>query len=116
MARKPGTKPKAPRSVGSYADSTATKRSTRAPGEGGFAKRTGGAPGTRKGEVRKTARRAYEGLRQAPTSENKPKGMSMTEWREVRGPEAQARAASSSYIGPRQGQSEADAIHEFLGV
>ena len=33
-----------------YADSAATKASTRAPGSGGFAKRTGGAPGTHSAE------------------------------------------------------------------
>ena len=46
---------------GSSTESEATKRSTRPAGQGGMAKRTGGAPGKKK--------------------MTKPKGMTMTEWR-----------------------------------
>tara|TARA_R110000764_G_scaffold17457_2_gene47941 strand:- start:66 stop:698 length:633 start_codon:yes stop_codon:yes gene_type:complete len=94
MARKPGTKPRAKRSVGSYADSDATRRSTRPVGEGGFAKRTGGAPGK---------------FTSNPTG-NKPHGMSMDEWR------TRPSYREAGYAGPTAGQSEAGAIHEFLGV
>ena len=92
MARKPGTKPKPARSVGSYADSDATRRSTRPVGEGGFAKRTGGAPGR---------------FTSNPTG-NKPHGMSMDEWR------SRPSYKAGGYQGPREGQSEASAIHGYL--
>ena len=94
LARKPGTKPKAKRSIGSYADSDATRRSTRPLGEGGFAKRTGGAPGRFTGN---------------PTG-NKPHGMSMDEWR--------TRPSYREPTGYSQGvgQSEAGAIQDFLGI
>lgn len=95
LARKPGTKPKPARSIGSYADSDATRRSTRPKGEGGFAKRTGGAPGR---------------FTSNPTG-NKPKGMSMDEWRT-----RPSYREPTGYQGPRMGQSEADSINEFLGV
>ena len=51
-------------------DSAATKRSTRLPGKGGMAKRTGGAPGRPS-----TKKWVY------PANGNKPKGMTLTEWR-----------------------------------
>ena len=94
LARKPGTKPKAKRSIGSYADSDATRRSTRPLGEGGFAKRTGGAPGR---------------FTSNPTG-NKPHGMSMDEWR--------TRPSYREPTGYSQGvgQSEAGAIQDFLGI
>tara|TARA_R110000824_G_scaffold333859_1_gene520385 strand:- start:307 stop:1044 length:738 start_codon:yes stop_codon:yes gene_type:complete len=94
LARKPGTKPKPARSIGSYADSDATRRSTRPLGEGGFATRTGGAPGR---------------FTSNPTG-NKPKGMSMDEWR--------TRPSYREPTGYSQGvgQSEAGAIQDFLGI
>tara|TARA_R110000823_G_scaffold88567_5_gene196915 strand:- start:1684 stop:2157 length:474 start_codon:yes stop_codon:yes gene_type:complete len=49
---------------------TATERSTRPAGQGGMAKRTGGAPGA--GGGRKFV---------YPKSGNKPKGMTITQWR-----------------------------------
>tara|TARA_R110000782_G_scaffold157331_1_gene249562 strand:+ start:3238 stop:3909 length:672 start_codon:yes stop_codon:yes gene_type:complete len=93
LARKPGTKPKPARSIGSYADSDATRRSTRPLGEGGFAKRTGGAPGR---------------FTSNPTG-NKPKGMSMDEWRSR--PSFREKGYSQGV-----GQSEAGAIQDFLGI
>jgi len=93
MARKPGTKPKPARSIGSYADSDATRRSTRPLGEGGFATRTGGAPGR---------------FTSNPTG-NKPKGMSMDEWRSR--PSFREKGYSQGV-----GQSEAGAIQDFLGI
>ena len=71
-------------------ESSGTQASTRSAGKGGMAKRTGGAPSK--------ARWVY------PKSGNKPKGMTMTEWRTDKRNPTRSREAYSGKSGRNPGR------------